>query len=91
MIKNRNNQNNRLLEGQLRNLLGRWRRNTVDNKASELKTKILYNLKNYMNDTQKKKLLSKYFTKWRAKCAKKELNINFLKGINQLTNILRKK
>ena len=91
LIKNRNNQNNRLLEGQLRNLLGRWRRNTVDNKASELKTKILYNLKNYMNDTQKKKLLSKYFTKWRAKCAKKELNINFLKGINQLTNILRKK
>ena len=91
LIKNRNNQNNRLLQGQLRNLLGRWRKNTSDNKAKELKTKILYNLKIYLDDIQKKKLLSKYFTKWRAKCAKKELNINFIKGINQLTNILRNK
>ena len=48
-------------------------------------------MKSYLNDSQKKKILSKYFTKWRANARKKELDINFFKAINKLINLLRKK
>ena len=91
ILKNRKNQDNRLLNGKFRNLFGRWRKQTIGDNAKDLKAKILYNLKLYLDESQKKKLLSKYFTKWRANCVKKEININFNKAINKLNNILQKK
>ena len=50
----------------------------------------MYNIKLNIKESEKKKLLSKYFTKWRLNCVKRELNINFIKGITKLTNILRR-
>ena len=90
LFKNINNQNDRLLNGKLRNLLGRWRKNAIDDKASNLKTKILYNLKIYLDDSQKKKLLSKYLTKWQLKSAKKPIDTNFYKAVNKLIYLLRR-
>ena len=90
IFKNINNQNNRLLNGKLRNLLGRWRKNVVDDKTSNLKTKILYNLKIYLDDSQKKKLLSKYLTKWQLKSAKRPIDTNFYKAVNKLIYLLRR-
>ena len=55
-----------------------------------MKSKIIYNIKFNLNESDKKKLLSKYFTKWRIICSKRGLNINFFKGINKLTNMSRK-
>ena len=91
LLKNKNNQDARLLDGKLRNLLGRWRKQTFEDKSSDLKAKILYNLKVYLNDIQKKKLLSKYLTKWKGNSEKKGININFYKAINRLINLFRKK
>ena len=91
LLKNRKNQDNRLLDGKLRNLMGRWRKITTDDNATDLKAKILYNLKIYLDESNKKKILSKYLTKWKANGAKKELNINFFKALNKLINTLRKK
>ena len=91
LLKNRKNQDNRLLDGKLRNLMGRWRKITTDDNATDLKAKILYNLKIYLDESNKKKILSKYLTKWKANSAKKELNINFFKALNKLINTLRKK
>ena len=90
LIKNRKNQDSRLLTQKLRNILGRWRKSVVDNNSTNLKTKIMYNIKLNIKESEKKKLLSKYFTKWRLNCVKRELNINFIKGITKLTNILRR-
>ena len=89
LLKNYNNQEKRLLNGKMRNLFGRWRKNIMDKKAHNLKTKMLYNLKIYLNENDKKKILSKYFTKWRYGGKKKELGTNFLKGIDKLTEIFK--
>ena len=45
ILKNRKNQDNRLLNGKFRNLFGRWRKQTIGDNAKDLKAKILYNLK----------------------------------------------
>lgn len=55
LLKNRKNQDNRLLDGKLRNLMGRWRKITTDDNATDLKAKILYNLKIYLDESNKKK------------------------------------
>ena len=89
LLKNYKNIEKRTLEGKLRNLLGRWRKNIGDKNAKILKTKMLYNLKIYLNENSKKKLLAKYFTKWRLTGLKKGLDINFVKGINKLTEIFK--
>ena len=89
VLKINNNQGKRLLEGKLRNLLGRWRKATSDNNAKDLKTKIIYNIKVNLEESFKKKLLSKYLTKWRLNCRKKGLDINFPKGIDKLTEIFK--
>ena len=44
----------------MRNLFGRWRKNIVDKNAKTLKTRMIYNLKIYLDENDKKKLLSKY-------------------------------
>ena len=89
VLKNYKNQEQRALRDKMRNLLGRWRKNLVDNKEKILKTRMLYNLKIYLNEKDKKKLLSKYFTKWRYADKKKELDINFIKGLDILTEIFK--
>ena len=89
IIKNYKNQENRALNGKLRNLLGRWRKAIGDKYSKNLKTKIIYNLRAYIEDGNRKKLLSKYLTLWKANCRKKELNINFGKGIDKLTEIFK--
>ena len=89
LLKNYKNQEQRALRDKMRNLLGRWRKNTVDENAKKLKTRMLYNLKVYLNENDKKKLLSKYFTKWRYGGKKKELDVNFIKGLDKLTEIFK--
>ena len=89
ILKSYQNQEKRLLNGKLRNLLGRWRKNVMDKNAKVLKTRLLYNLKIYLNENDKKKLLSKYLTKWRYAAHKKELGTNFVKGIDKLTEIFK--
>ena len=89
VLKNNNNQQKRLLEGKLRNLLGRWRKAAGDINIKDLKTKIIYNIKVNLEDSQRKKLLSKYLTKWRLNCRKKGLDINFPKGIDKLTEVFK--
>ena len=91
VLKNIKNQENRTLNGKLRNLFGRWRKLAMDGIADDLKTKILYNLKVYLDEKQKKKLLAKYFTKWRGNSVKKEIDTNFYKAINKLMNLFQKK
>ena len=89
ILKSYQNQEKSLLNGKLRNLLGRWRKNVMDKNAKVLKTRMLYNLKIYLNENDKKKLLSKYLTKWRYAAHKKELGTNFVKGIDKLTEIFK--
>ena len=89
LIKIYKNQENRSLDGKLRNLLGRWRKAIIDNKSKTLKTKILIQLKSYLDDGNKKKLLSKYLTLWKLNSKKKGLDVNFGKGINKLTEIFK--
>ena len=89
ILKNYKNQEQRILKDKMRNLLGRWRKNNQSKNAKLLKTRMLYNLKIYLNENEKKKLLSKYFTKWRYGTKKKELNVNFVKGLDILTEIFK--
>ena len=89
VIKNYKNQEKRALDGKLRNLLGRWRKAIGDSNSKDLKTKIIYKLKLFLDDGQRKKLLSKYLTQWRLNCRKKGLDINFTKGIDKLTEIFK--
>jgi hypothetical protein len=89
VFKNYKNQEKRLLDGKLRNLLGRWRSASNVIKSKNLKTKIIFNIKTYLDESKKKRLLLKYLTKWRLICSKKGLNINFLKGIDKLNEILK--
>ena len=89
LVKNYDNQEKRLLDGKLRNLLGRWRKAASDTGAKDLKARILYNIKVYLDEAQKKKLLSKYLTQWKLNCRKKGLDVNFGKGIDKLTEIFK--
>ena len=89
LIKNYDNQEKRLLNGKLRNLLGRWRKAASDTNAKDLKARILYNIKVYLDELQKKKLLSKYLTKWKLNSGKKGLDVNFGKGIDKLTEVFK--
>ena len=89
LIKNYKNQEQRNLDNKLRNLFGRWRKKISDKNAKDLKAKILYNLKIYLNENDKKKLLSKYLTKWRYAIRKKDLDVNFIKGIDKITEVFK--
>ena len=89
LIKNYKNQEKRNLDGKLRNLLGRWRKAIGDSNTKSLKTKILYKLKTFLDDGQRKKLLAKYLTLWKMNCRKKGLDVNFGKGIDKLTEIFK--
>ncbi len=88
IIKNYRNQENRLLNGKLRNLFGRWRKLIGDENIKDLKTNIIYKTKHYLNNNMKMKLLAKYFTRWKL-YRKKGLDVNFIKGIDTLTNIFK--
>ena len=88
IIKNYINQENRLLNGKLRNLFGRWRKLIGDENAKDLKTNIIYKTKNNLNNNMKAKLLAKYFTRWKL-YRRKGLDVNFTKGIETLTNIFK--
>ena len=59
IIKSYQNQRDRLYQGKLRNLLGRWRKIIGDKNIQELKTNIIYKTKNYLNNNMRIKLLSK--------------------------------
>ena len=88
IIKNYKNQEDRLLNGKLRNLFGRWRKLIGDENAKDLKTNIIYKTKNYINNNMKAKLLAKYFTRWKL-YRKKGLDVNFTKGIETITNVFK--
>ena len=88
ILKNYKNQEKRLLNGKLRNLLGRWRKLIGNENIKDLKTNIIYKTKNYLNNNMKLKLLSKYFTRWKL-YRRKGLDVNFTKGIETITNIFK--
>ena len=88
IIRNYKNQENRLLNGKLRNLFGRWRKLIGDENVKDLKTNIIYKTKNYLDNTMKMKLLSKYFTRWKL-YRRKGLDVNFTKGIETITNVFK--
>ena len=88
IINNYKNQENRLLNGKLRNLFGRWRKLIGDENAKDLKANIIYKTKNYLDNNMKTKLLAKYFTRWKL-YRRKGLDVNFTKGIETLTNIFK--
>ena len=89
LIKNYKNQEKRLLDGKLRNLLGRWRSASNVINSKNLKTKIIFNIKTHKDDSDKKRLLLKYLTIWKLKSSKKGLNYDFIKGIDKLTEIFK--
>ena len=88
IMKNYRKQENRLLNGKLRNLFGRWRKLIGDKNIKELKTNIIYKTKNYLDNSMRIKLLSKYFTRWKL-YRRKGLDVNFTKGIETITNIFK--
>ena len=88
IIKNYKNQEDRLLNGKLRNLFGRWRKLIGDENAKDLKTNIIYKTKNYIKNNMKAKLLAKYFTRWKL-YRRKGLDVNFTKGIETITNVFK--
>ena len=88
ILKNYKNQKDRLLNGKLRNLFGRWRKLIGDENVKDLKTNIIYKTKNYLNNNMKIKLLSKYFTRWKL-YRRKGLDVNFTKGIEKVTNVFK--
>ena len=89
ILKNYQNQENRLLNGKLRNLFGRWRKKIGDKNIKSLKTNLIYKTKNNLENNQRIKTLAKYFTRWKL-YRRKGLDVNFSKGINILTNLYRK-
>ena len=89
ILKNYQNQKDRLMNGKLRNLFGRWRKLVGDKNIKELKTNIIYKTKNYLDNNMKTKLLSKYFTRWKL-YRRKGLDVNFTKGLEIVTNVFKK-
>ena len=89
ILKNIKNQEQRLLNGKLRNLFGRWRKKIGDKNIKELKTNLIYKTKNNLENNLRIKTLAKYFTRWKL-YRRKGLDVNFSKGINILTNLYRK-
>ena len=90
IFRNYRNQKDRLMNGKLRNLFGRWRKLIGDQNIKELKTNIIYKTKNYLNNNLKTKLLSKYFTRWKL-YRRKGLDVNFTKGLDLITNVFKNK
>ena len=90
IFKNYKNQKDRLMDGKLRNLFGRWRKLIGDKNIKELKTNIIYKTKNFLNNNMKIKLLSKYFTRWKL-YRRKGLDVNFTKGLDIITNVFKSK
>ena len=88
ILKNYKNQEDRLLNGKLRNLFGRWGKLIRDENVKDLKKNIIYKTKNYLNNNMKIKLLSKYFTRWKL-YRRKGLDVNFTKGIEKVTNVFK--
>ena len=88
ILKNYKNQRDRLLNGKLRNLFGRWRKLIGDKNIKELKTNIIYKTKNYLDNNMKIKLLSKYFTRWKL-YRRKGLDVNFTKGLDIITKVFK--
>ncbi len=90
LFKNYKNQEKRLLYGKLINLFGRWRKTVGDIYNKDIRTKIIYKLKTFLDEGNKKKLLAKYLTLWKANSRKKGLDVNFTKGIDKLIEIFKK-
>ena len=90
ILKNYGKQKDRLMNGKLRNIFGRWRKLIGDKNIKELKTNIIYKTKNYLNNNMKIKLLSKYFTRWKL-YRRKGLDVNFTKGLDLITNVFKNK
>ena len=89
IIKNYENQEERLLNGKLRNLFGRWRKIINDENIKDLKGNILFKTKINLENHLRLKTLAKYFTRWKI-YRRKGLDLNFSKGINILTNLYRR-
>ena len=89
IFKSYKNQEKRLLNGKMRNLLGRWRKKIGEKSVKELKTNLIYKTKNNLENNLRIKTLAKYFTRWKL-YRRKGLDLNFSKGINILTNLYRK-
>ena len=88
IFKNFQNQKDRLMNGKLRNLLGRWRKVIRDKNIKQLKTNMIFKTKNYLKNNMKIKLLSKYFTRWKL-YRRKGLDVNFTKGLDIITKVFR--
>ena len=90
IFKNYRNQKDRLINGKMRNLFGRWRKLIGDKSMKEMKTNLIYKTKNHLNNKMKIKLLSKYFTRWKL-YRRKGLDVNFTKGLDLITNVFKNK
>ena len=86
ILKNYRNQEDRLLNGKLRNIFGRWRKLIGEENIKDLKTNIIYKTKTYLKNNMKIKLLSKYFTRWKL-YRRKGLDVNFTKALEKVTNV----
>ena len=89
IISNKKNLEKNALRNKLCNMLGRWRKISSDIGEKNIKTKIIYNLRFYLKESLKKILLSKYLTIWDLKTRKRGLNLEFVKGIDKLTEIFK--
>ena len=67
LIKIHKNQEKRLLNEKLRNLVGRWRKASSNINAKYLKTKIIFIIKANLEESQKKKSIIKIFDKMEIK------------------------
>ena len=90
IIKNYRNQYNRLLDGKMRNLFQRWRNRINDYNIKITKTNLIYRTKANIDKNMKGKLLAKYFTRWKLNSRKKNINIDFNKGIDILTELYKR-
>ena len=84
------NQEKRDLNEKFRKYFDLWRRALNEHKTKDIKTKIIFKLKTFIENGNRKKLLAKYLTLWKANSRKKGLDVNFTKGIDKLTEIFKK-
>ena len=90
LIKNYKNQEKRNMKGKLRSILGRWRKAIDDDKTKNLKSRILLNMKRFLEDGNRKKILAKYLMLWKYNCRKKGLDLNFMKGLDKLVEVFKR-
>ena len=90
LFKNYKNQQNRLLNGKMRNLFQRWRKRISDYNVKITKTNLIYRTKANIDKNMKGKLLAKYFTRWKLNSRKKNINIDFNKGMDLLTEFFKR-